>query len=76
MPSHDRPPSRGPHRQLPHRRRYGAAQFLEWVEARFGGRRRPGPRRKDGEDGGVPVEPNRPNTLSGGAAAELDFDDR
>ena len=32
-------------------------------------------RDKDAEDGGVPVEPNRPNTLSGGAAAELQFDD-
>jgi hypothetical protein len=32
-------------------------------------------RGKDPEDGGVPVEPNRPNTLSGGAAAELEFDD-
>lgn len=30
---------------------------------------------KDSDDGGVPVEPNRPNTLSGGAAAELEFDD-
>jgi hypothetical protein len=32
-------------------------------------------RDKDDEGGGVPVEPNRPNTLSGGAAAELEFDD-
>ena len=30
---------------------------------------------KDKDDGGVPVEPNKPNTLSGGAAAELEFDD-
>ena len=38
------------------------------------GRRRK--RDKDEDDGGgVPVEPNRPNTLSGGAAAELEFDD-
>lgn len=35
-------------------------------------RRRPG---KTPEDGGVPVEPNRPNTLSGGAAAALEFDE-
>jgi hypothetical protein len=39
-----------------------------------------GPRRrrkrdKDTDEGGVPVEPNKPNTLSGGAAAELEFDD-
>jgi hypothetical protein len=32
-------------------------------------------RRGDEEDGGVPVEPNRPNTLSGGAAAALEFDE-
>jgi len=35
-------------------------------------KRRPGD--KD-DDGGVPVEPNRPSTLTGGAAAELEFDD-
>jgi hypothetical protein len=29
---------------------------------------------KDPDQGGVPVEPNRPNTLSGGAAAALEFD--
>ena len=34
--------------------------------------RRPGKRH---EDGGVPVEPDRPNTLSGGASAALEFDD-
>jgi hypothetical protein len=32
-------------------------------------------KRKDPDRGGVPVEPNRPNTLSGGAAAPLEFDD-
>jgi hypothetical protein len=32
-------------------------------------------RDKDIDDGGVPVEPNKPNTLTGGAAAELEFDD-
>lgn len=33
-------------------------------------------RRKGGEpdEGGVPVEPNRPSTLSGGAAAALEFE--
>ena len=30
---------------------------------------------KDPDHGGVPVEPNRPSTLSGGAAAALEFDD-
>jgi len=29
----------------------------------------------DLEDGGVPVEPNRPKDMSGGAAAALEFDD-
>ena len=32
-------------------------------------------RDKDLEEGGVPVEPNRPNTLSGGAAAPLEYDE-
>ena len=33
-------------------------------------------KRSDGEAGeSVPVEPNRPNNLSGGAAAALEFDD-
>ena len=38
--------------------------------------RHPKPRkpRRRPEAGGVPVEPNRPNTLSGGAAAALEFD--
>jgi hypothetical protein len=34
-------------------------------------RRRKG---KDPDRGGVPVEPNRPNTLSGGAAAAIEFE--
>ena len=29
--------------------------------------------RRDGEAGGVPADPRRPNRLSGGAAAALDF---
>lgn len=35
-------------------------------------------RKKNGKDDGglpMPVEPNRPNNLSGGAAAALEFDD-
>lgn len=31
-------------------------------------------RGRDKDQGGVPVEPNRPNTLSGGAAAPLEFE--
>jgi hypothetical protein len=46
-----------------------AAAYVAWLEAQ---RRRP--RRRSKDSGGVPVEPNRPNTLSGGAAAPLEFD--
>jgi hypothetical protein len=35
-------------------------------------RRRRGP---DPDEGGVPVEPDRPSTLSGGAAVALDFEE-
>jgi hypothetical protein len=35
---------------------------------------RRGRKGKDKDPGRVPVEPNRPNTLSGGAAAPLEFD--
>ncbi len=45
-------------------------QILAWIEAVK--RRRRG---KDFDDGCVPVEPNGPKTLSGGAAAALKFDD-
>ena len=38
-------------------------------------RRRKPSRRRDLDDGGVPVEPNKPKNLSGGAAAALEFDD-
>jgi hypothetical protein len=34
-----------------------------------------GRKRKPWEPEGEPVEPNRPSFLSGGAAAELEFDD-
>jgi hypothetical protein len=39
---------------------------------RYGGKRK---RDRDMDDGGVPVEPNSPRGLSGGAAAALEFDD-
>jgi hypothetical protein len=35
----------------------------------------PRKRGKDPDAGGVPVEPDRPSTLSGGAAAPLEFDE-
>jgi len=49
---------------------------IEWR----GGLRRSGatrkrPRRKGGEPERAPVEPPNPKLLSGGAAAELEFDD-
>jgi hypothetical protein len=47
--------------------------MLEWSKAQERRRRRR--RRKDLDEGGVPVEPNKPNNLSGGAAAALEFDD-
>jgi hypothetical protein len=37
--------------------------------------RRPRRRGPDPDEGGVPVEPDRPHTLSGGAAAALDFEE-
>lgn len=40
--------------------------FLRGTRRRRGG---------DPDEGGVPVEPDRPSTLSGGAAAALDFED-
>jgi hypothetical protein len=44
-----------------------------WSYLRLPRRKRDGD--KDTDDGGVPIDPSRPNTLSGGAAAELEFDD-
>ena len=69
MPFFDPPP---PGRSRPARRgHFGFAhQILRWIEARK--RRRRG--RRDLEDGGVPVEPNKPKNLSGGAAAALEFE--
>jgi len=37
--------------------------------------RRRGKRGRDLDDGGVPVEPNKPRNLEGGAAAALEFDE-
>ena len=48
--------------------------MAEWAEVHERRRRRRR-RRKDLDDGGVPVEPNKPLNLSGGAAAALEFDD-
>ena len=48
--------------------------ILAWSEAQERRRRRRRGRRKDLDDGGVPVEPNKPKNLSGGAAAALEFE--
>lgn len=47
------------------------AAYLAWLDATSRRRPRKG---KDKDSGGVPVEPNRPNSLTGGAAAPLEFD--
>ena len=41
----------------------------------LGRRKRLGKSGRDPDDGGVPVEPNKPRGLEGGAAAPLEFDD-
>jgi hypothetical protein len=53
-------------------RRFGTnLDILAWVALH---KRRPR-RGRDLDDGGVPVEPDKPRTLSGGAAAALEFDE-
>ncbi len=46
--------------------------YLAVMEAMKRRRGQPG---KELDEGGVPVEPDRPRNLEGGAAAELDFED-
>ena len=48
-------------------------QMAKWAQAQE--RRRRPRRRKDLDEGGVPVEPDKPKNLSGGAAAALEFED-
>lgn len=43
--------------------------------ARLGFRGRPNKKRRRDTGDGVPVKPDRPNTLTGGAAVPLEFDD-
>ena len=65
MPRHD-PPRRRPRRRI------------EWIGLGPDGaaldRMNRRKRRRDKDDGGVPVEPDKPLGLSGGAAAALDFE--
>jgi hypothetical protein len=60
---------RSPHLPIPHGH-FPISRLLAAIIVR---KRRRG--RKDLEPDGVPVEPNRPNTLSGGAEAPLEFDE-
>ena len=52
-----------------------ALHMLAWTKAQEQRRRKRRGRRKDLDDGGVPVEPNKPWNLSGGAAVALEFED-
>ncbi len=60
------------------RREVGGRSFtpgfarIAWIGALPRGKRKP---KKDKDGGGVPVEPDRPRNLSGGAAAALEYDD-
>jgi len=74
MPRHDFSP-RPPRRDAGGRSFTPGFAYLAIAEAMRRGRRRKGPTGKDLDEGGVPVEPNRPKGLSGGAAAALDFED-
>lgn len=56
--------------------RAAQAELFERMARRMPGLRRNRRGGKSGEGGeGVPVDPNRPSQLSGGAAAALDFGD-
>jgi hypothetical protein len=68
MPQAD--PAHPPERGRRGRRTSKSYAFLD--PPRPGGKRK---RKRDLDDGGVPVEPNRPRNLEGGAAAALEFDD-
>jgi len=51
-------------------RSFGTAAYLAWLKSMD--RRR---KSTDKDEGGVPVEPDRPLNLSGGAADALEYDD-
>ena len=56
-----------------HLRKHGglANAYMAAIQATNERRKR---KRRDKDDGGVPVEPERPLNLSGGAAAPLEFE--
>lgn len=71
MPTHDLGPRRVPTGTVRRERRDTLLARIA-AHALSRKRKRPG---KDGAGGdSVPVEPNRPNNLTGGAAAALEFD--
>jgi len=72
MPQADLPSPDQLRRRLSRRRRKRGTPMPFEEPLRHGPKRR---RDRDLDDGGVPVEPNRPRGLSGGAAAALEFDD-
>jgi len=55
-------------------RNYLGRSPLDWLIPPYLAGKRPR-RDRDKDDGGVPVEPNKPKNLTGGAAAELEFDE-
>jgi hypothetical protein len=71
-PRHDIPPPRERFAAGRERSRQG---LLARLASRFLHPRGRGKRRSDEGGQGVPVDPNRPNTLTGGAAAPLDFEE-
>jgi hypothetical protein len=71
MPTPDFPPYRR-RRNVGLRSLTSGFAYLAFTEAMKRKRRKPG---KELDEGGVPVEPDRPRNLEGGAAAELDFED-
>ncbi|UVO49850.1 hypothetical protein M0208_04690 [Sphingomonas sp. SUN019] len=72
MPTHDHSPRRlSVERLLRAQERAGLRRLV----ARFKKRDRKPKRPADDGGEGVPVEPNRPNNLTGGATAALEFDD-
>lgn len=54
---------------------YAALALAHALQRLDRGRPKPSRKGKDPDRGGVPVEPYRPNTLTRGAAAALEFDD-
>ncbi|HEX8444086.1 MAG TPA: hypothetical protein VF631_10625 [Allosphingosinicella sp.] len=51
------------------------SHFIVRIMARYATPKKSRPPSRRGEPEGEPVEPSKPNLLSGGAAAELEFDD-